>query len=425
MNIEHIYRQRIGDPQYNTSYPLHPSDWKEFRREGALPFKAGEFSFYIHIPFCKHLCSFCEYTRMLCPDKKTQLHYVEAIENDMERFAKTHEDGLLLGFDIGGGTPTALNEEVFERLARTFSHHSERLAHTADYEPSIEATFDTLSQGKLEIIGQSGIKRLSLGVQSASDRVLESNHRQTQDIRTMEKVINMAHKCGILKINLDFMYGLKEQTEESLRHDLEVIKTLQPEQVTTYELRTNMIAETSHTTPEQRYAMYNHLYEGLTEMGYHAPFGQNTFSKEREDMGVSSYLRHRMREGCAYKGFGLSAQSLSSSGISYNIGKNSRILPSLLTLPSFEEEYTYLLPTTELASKYIAIAAYSGAFSVKRLSEILGEDARKFYKEPLDFCLGSELMSQEGDLLRITRKGFRHYGATFSLFYDYKHPNHE
>ena len=133
-------------------------------------------------------------------------------------------------------------------------------------------------------------------------------------------------------------------------------------------------------------------------------------------MGVSSYIRHRMKDGISYKGFGISAQSMNRKGLSYNVGKNS-FNNTLLNCDSFEEEFTYQLPKDKIAAKYLAIAAYSGAFSISVLSSLLNKDARQVYGEQLDFCLNKGLLQQKGDLIQITEKGFEYYGAVFSLFY--------
>lgn len=138
----------------------------------------------------------------------------------------------------------------------------------------------------------------------------------------MDDAIKMARSMGIEKVNLDFMYGLKHQSPNTIKTDLEVIHRLCPDQVTLYELRTNMISEESHTTAAQRYEYYKLLYYGLMDMGYCSHFGQNTFSMDSDDIGVSSYIRHRMMDCKPYKGFGISAQSMNSEGVAYNVGKN-------------------------------------------------------------------------------------------------------
>jgi oxygen-independent coproporphyrinogen-3 oxidase len=227
----------------------------------------------------------------------------------------------------------------------------------------------------------------------------------------------MLHGYGIEKINLDLMYGLEGQTIDTLAMDIQTIATLNPEQVTLYELRTNMTGEENHWSKDALFNGYSYLYQQLTSLGYKAGFGQNTFSKDDTDQGVSSYLRHRMIDGASYKGFGLSAQSLSREGVAYNVGKNSVVLKSLIHKDAYDEEYTYHLPPSELASKYIAIAAYHGSFSLHCLSGLLGVDARIYYDRPLSYCLENGLLSIVGDIVSCTRKGFKHYGAVFSLFY--------
>lgn len=88
-----------------------------------------------------------------------------------------------------------------------------------------------------------------------------------------------------------------------------------------------------------------------------------------------------------------------------------------MPLATYEGGDTYLLPSKELASKYIAIGAYNGSISLKHLSEILGEDASEVYKKEIDHCVNNKLLAKVNDNLVITHKGFEHYGAVFSLFY--------
>ena len=117
MDIAELLSYRKIDPLWNTSYPLAPKDWEPFRVASPLYFKGeSELSFYIHIPFCKQLCSFCEYTRMMCPDDETQKKYLTTILSDILKFKEQNRSFLLKGFDIGGGTPTALSDANFNFL---------------------------------------------------------------------------------------------------------------------------------------------------------------------------------------------------------------------------------------------------------------------------------------------------------------------
>lgn len=417
MTIAELFQSRKNDPRWNTSYPLHPTDWATYRVPVPLPFeKDHRLSFYIHIPFCKQLCSFCEYTKMLCPDEDTQRDYLLAVANDIDRFKQKYPAMTLLGFDIGGGTPTSLSEKNFSLLMQIYKKAIAGLRMDENYEPSIEGTFNTLSDRKLEEMSRHGFHRLSLGVQSSCRSVSHQYKRASSNEDMMASWLTKAWEKGIRKVNLDFMYGLQGQNETTIRQDLDLIGRLKPQQVTLYELRTNMISDKEIPSKEELYHQYTQYFDALIALGYKARFGQNTFSVDAADEGLSSYLRERMLNGASYKGFGLSAQSMSSAGVAYNVGKLSATPQNELNRKGFPEQYTYLLPSIELASKYMAIAAYHGSFSISKLKDygIREEELN----EILGFCIGEGLMTKEDfDRIMVTPKGFVHYGALFSLFH--------
>lgn len=412
--IERLFAERIKDPRWNTSYPLDPEDWYSYRTVGALSFESEkELSFYLHIPFCAQLCSFCEYTRMLCPDEVTQRHYLETVRKDMLRFKSSHPGFVLRGFDIGGGTPTVLSEDNFNLFMTVYEEALNGLTLSDDFEPSIEGSFQTLTDAKLRRIVASGIHRISVGVQSTCLSVLLNYHRATKAVDDMQSLLDRAWSAGIQKVNMDFMYGLSGQTIETIRRDLETIFVLQPQQITLYEFRVNRLGGKSSFSKETLFNQYCAYYEGLTQLGYVARFGQNTFTKDSQDLGVSSYLRSRMLDGASYKGFGLSAQSMCHAGVSYNVGKNQSLTHGHILRHSYPEAGTYLLPKREWEAKYIAIAAYYGAFSLDRIDMSL-----PYRQEALRFGLAHGYISiDEHNRCTVTREGFIYYGALFSLFY--------
>jgi oxygen-independent coproporphyrinogen-3 oxidase len=417
-SIEKIFSKRVLNSQFNTSYPINPNDWIKYRSSECLSFdEVNELSFYIHIPFCQELCDFCEYTRVRCPNEITQLEYLNILKSDVDNFTKKHTDIVLSGFDLGGGTPTALSERNFESLIEIYRETLTKVSVNEDFEPSIEGTFQTLTEFKIQKICQSGIKRISLGLQSTQSNVLSVNKRIKTEVQEASNWIKYAKSKGIDKINLDFMYGLKRQTTSDIYSDIETIAYLEPEQVTLYELRTNMLKYSNIIDKDFSFQFYKTIYDELIKLGYKAHFGQNTFSKNVSDFGVSSYLKNRMLYGKPYKGFGISAQSMNINGISYNIGKNYKDLTNVINSDNYTEEYTYNLPKQELLSKYIAVSGYYGRFSLITATEILGIDSKQYFDKEIGFCLDNNLLTLDNDFLHITQTGFRNYGAVFSLFY--------
>lgn len=413
-----ILRERIDDSRYNTSYPLSPSDWYKYNTIGRLPFDSDEpMAFYLHIPFCKRLCSFCEYSRTILPSAELQTKYLKTLRKDITDSISDNACLLLYGFDIGGGTPTALDNQPFEDLMDIYSEVIGLITSTSDYEPSIEGTFDTLSPHKAKLIADSGIHRLSLGVQSSSKSILAPLNRRTEEVGSMRRVIDLAHDAGIRKINLDLMYGLPGQSLESIIEDIRIIEYLRPEQVSVYELRTNQLPTAYKVNAKLSYDQYCILFDELTGMGYYGLFGQNTFSLNPEDKGLSSYLRHRMADGWQYKGFGLSAQSMSDTGLSYNLCKGLINLDQIAEAQTYESVCYYALPREEIFAKYVAISGYSGGFSLKTSRHIYGNDFDTGFREIISALEKEGLVTIIDDRLQITRKGYRYYGAILSMFY--------
>ena len=120
-DIQHLFDQRKNDPMFNTSYPLSPDDWAKYTTPGTLPFdRSKPIAFYIHIPFCRQICSFCEYTKMCTPGKEKQRSYLGALDMEFTRFIDRYPNMRIYGFDIGGGTPTSLDASVFCQLMSMF-----------------------------------------------------------------------------------------------------------------------------------------------------------------------------------------------------------------------------------------------------------------------------------------------------------------
>ncbi len=430
-DLHGLLEQRKNNPLFNTSYPLSPDDWAKYSTRGTLPFDQSKpIAFYLHIPFCRQICSFCEYTRMCVPDKEKQQNYLIALKREFEQFIDQYPEMTIYGFDIGGGTPTSLDPHIFCSLMDWFSDYfMDYKMTTTDFEPSIEGTFETLVENhwgphKSSHIAKAGIKRLSLGVQSTSDKLLRPLHRNTISVKKMASAIEEFHRLGISKINLDLMYGLPEQTIETIQKDVEVIGQLNPEQVTVYEYRTNQLTSNYTINQESCFNQYCELFNGLTRLGYFGEFGRNTFSHDPQDYGLSSYLRHRMFDGWQYKGFGISAQSMSPFGISYNIGKNESIGKFLdkewLVENNFSYECLtyYKLPRQEILNKFFAISGYSGGFSLSAARQSFGMDFDTLYRPVIEFLVNENLVRIQGDRLQLTETGFRHYGAVNSLFYN-------
>lgn len=424
-NIDKIFNSRINDYHYNTSYPITPKLWQKYKSDNQLSFfNVQEYSWYIHIPFCKSLCKFCEYTRFKTVDIETERHYLKTIWKDIADFVNNNntKETILRGLDVGGGTPTSLTHTSLYDLIQQTNFYADLLTKGKDFCGSIEGSFNTIDKEKIIIIADNAkyINRMSFGLQSSA-HLMKSLNRNNGNLKHMVQIFDWCRKYGIKILNIDLMYGLPNQTEQDIHAVIDIIKELMPEHLTLYEYRTNMLKETAPSNTETRYMQYAQLFNLISDLDYSGHFGGNTFS-QIGDEGLSSYLKYRMIENGAYKGFGIASQSKNAAGLSYNIGKGTQNINDCLPKDTYEAGgQTYLLPPKEMLAKYLAISGYYGKFKLSKMDDIIGQSSIKVFAKEFKYLLYKGFITIDKDLVSITKKGFKYYGAILSLFY----PNSE
>lgn len=185
---------------------------------------------YVHIPFCKKKCRYCDFLSF-AGEEWTQETYTQALIREIGAW-RGKENKKVSSVFVGGGTPSILSvrrmEEIFEALRESFF-----LAE--DAEITIECNPGTLEKEKLEVYKCLGVNRLSLGLQSAKNEELRLLGR----IHTWETFLEsfqMARKAGFENLNVDLISALPGQTVESWRETLEKTIALSPEHISAYSL---------------------------------------------------------------------------------------------------------------------------------------------------------------------------------------------
>jgi oxygen-independent coproporphyrinogen-3 oxidase len=234
-------------------------------------------SIYLHIPFCKHRCAYCDFNTYAGQEDSIPT-YVDALIKEIEFIG--HRSANLPNYQttihtifFGGGTPSLLSAPQFDSILRALRA---AFALTADAEISIEANPGTISPQKLDGIRKTGVNRISFGVQSANTeelRMLERIH----DFFTVIQSVSDARKAGFDNLNLDLIYGLPEQSLESWKTTLARTVDLHPEHISAYALTLE------HGTPFGRWStkgllpipdpdlaaeMYEYAEEYLDANGY-------------------------------------------------------------------------------------------------------------------------------------------------------------
>ena len=183
---------------------------------------------YLHIPFCKQACHYCDFH--FSTSTQNQDNVVDAIIAEIELRQEYLKDKSIETIYFGGGTPSLLTQEQVKKLLDKI-----RIVYTVDQnaEITLEANPDDLNHIKLEQLKQAGINRLSIGIQSFIERDLSFMNRSHTKDQAIKCVAN-AQTMGFNNITIDLIYGVPNQTNEEWRNNLRQAISLNVQHISSY-----------------------------------------------------------------------------------------------------------------------------------------------------------------------------------------------
>jgi oxygen-independent coproporphyrinogen-3 oxidase len=190
-------------------------------------------SLYIHFPWCIRKCPYCDFNSHEVRAGIPEDAYIDALLADLQQ-----DTGLLAGKQplqsifMGGGTPSLFSPAALDRLLAGVKR---LLPLAEDCEITLEANPGTFESAKFQAYRQLGINRLSIGIQSFNDRHLQKLGR-VHDAAQAVQAVTLARQAGFENFNLDFMFGLPEQTESEALSDIRTAISLQPTHISFYQL---------------------------------------------------------------------------------------------------------------------------------------------------------------------------------------------
>ncbi|MBY0190451.1 oxygen-independent coproporphyrinogen III oxidase [Bacillus aerophilus] len=187
---------------------------------------------YIHIPFCEHICHYCDFNKFFIKTQPVD-EYLAALEKEMQHTIEQKGEQELKTIFIGGGTPTSLTVSQLDKLMNSI--HSVLKPTKNLIEFAVEANPDELSLEKLHVLKAAGVNRLSFGVQTFEDDLLKKIGRvhQKKDVLTS---FERARAVGFDNISLDLMFGLPHQEKHHVMNSLETAFSLGAEHYSVYSL---------------------------------------------------------------------------------------------------------------------------------------------------------------------------------------------
>ena len=247
-------------------------------------------SCYIHIPFCKKICTYCDFCKIFYNDIFID-KYLSSLENEIVKY---YNGEILDTLYIGGGTPSSLNIKQLEKLFIILN----KLNKSNNIEFTIECNIEDISKEKLELFKKNGINRLSIGVESFNEDNLKFMGRQSIDINKI-----LLNKEYFNNINIDLIYALPNETLEILNDDLDKILDLDVNHISIYSLiiePNTLIKDIKPIDEELDYEMYKLICNRLKDYNH---YEISNFAKE----GYESNHNLTYWNNEEYYGFGLGA----------------------------------------------------------------------------------------------------------------------
>lgn len=431
MKPQQIFEQGLLYHHYaNTAYPLTPSSFRDYRiaDPSRVPSflssewaKADDLSLYVHIPFCQVRCKFCEYAVIENADETVEDEYVELLLREMDMYAKLLKGKRIVGYDIGGGTPTKLSVSQLRRI-------TEALTSSFDIAPgtvfSIETTpvIAARDPDKIAAVKSLGYDRISMGIQTVSEELLNQLGREGTT-HIYEQAAKNIRAAGFRKYNVDLMYGFLHQDEEDFERTLRYAIGLDPEFITLYRNRykgTKLEGEAGGVSLYKIIRQYRLAYRVLNEAGWRANPGKNTFSRVPGDCGTSDYLTKRVIDGTPYVGMGLGAQSFGMDYLAYNEGAASKRMETYreaILAGRFPVQDIYELPVEETVAKMVSVAFYFGYVDLDAYARRFGHAFEDRFADEVAFVTREGLMARDGSRLCLTERGSDYINGVIPLFY--------
>ena len=182
---------------------------------------------YIHIPFCKEICAYCDFCKVYY-NKKYVNKYLDALEKEIK---SNYKGEVITSLYIGGGTPSSLSVDELKKLfgiLKIFKLSKE-------CEITMEVNVDSLSLGKIKLLKEFGVNRVSLGVETINSKLQDVLERRTNKDRVISCISNL-RSVGITNINVDLIYAIEGESLDDLKKDLNFILSLDVPHVSTYSL---------------------------------------------------------------------------------------------------------------------------------------------------------------------------------------------
>mgnify|MGYP004595142543 FL=1 len=392
-----------------------------------------EIGLYIHIPFCKHKCYYCDFVSY-ANKKKFFKKYVECVKKEIEKYARENrimsEHGLepkyvIKTIYIGGGTPSLIDEEYIEDILKSIRENFEITSNleenyeaqdeeikncNSQIETTIEVNPGTVTKEKLQKYLECGINRLSIGLQAVQDNLLKEIGR-IHTFEDFQNVYKWAREVGFENINVDLMIGLPNQTLDDVKESTKKVIALKPEHISVYSLilegntkLEDMVIKGKLELPDDEIErkMYWYVKKALEKHKY-IHYEISNFARP----GFESKHNSDCWNQNEYIGIGAAASSFMNNARYENTSDLEEYISNIENdKPSKNIQLQELLDDESKIDEYMML-------SLRKISGVnISEFKRKFNQNPiirynkiLEKLIKEELIEIDGNNIRLSSKG--------------------
>ena len=372
-----------------------------------------ELGIYIHIPFCKQKCYYCDFVSF--SNKKEYIEkYIETLKREIDSYDLSNYN--ITTIYIGGGTPSRIpSEKIQEILEKIRQKISENQTRWEDIEITIELNPGTVDEEKIKKYKKIGINRLSIGLQSTNNKLLKEIGR-IHTFEDFKDTYNTVKKVGFENINVDLMIGLPNQTISDVKESLNEIIKLNPTHVSVYSLiveentkMEQLINNKELQLPDEELErqMYWYVKNTLELNGYNHYEISNFAKKGKES-------KHNLNcwEQKEYIGLGLAAYSY-LNGVRYgNTSDIEKYINVQDFLNSSELEESGIRIVDEVQSledkrkEYMLLGLRKiDGVSIQNFKEKFVENPIFLFRKELEKLVNEKLITIDGDSIKLTNKG--------------------
>jgi len=357
---------------------------------------------YLHIPFCKRRCIYCDFYSTTQEEKKES--YVHALCRELALRNSYLNGETVETLYLGGGTPSQLDEkaflEIFDCVTRTYGMEECK-------EITLEANPDDLDAHYVKMLRRLPFNRISMGIQTFHDPMLQWLHRR----HTARQAIDAVHRCqdaGFGNISIDLIYGLPNETNKIWEEDLQQAIDLKVQHISAYHLiyeegtplwQLRERHQVNEVDEEKSLSLFTQLIDTLTKAGYEQYEISNFCLPGYHSRHNSSYWT-----GKKYLGCGPSAHSYNQASRQWNIASLDQYIAYMERgeLP-FEKENLNLY--TKYNDRIITSIRTAWGLPLSSLREEFGEELYLYCLQNASSHIENGLLEIKKDTLRLTRQG--------------------